>query len=277
MAWFKSKEQQAHDAVLQKRAAAVAALADAEARRDERAVEIALSPDPWAGEKDLDAVRRAREQLELCDTALANLGKLEAQRKAQAEAALRATRDRAERQKIGKLLKGSRHFEAAAKNLISSFDDMLEAGDEIRRLLPPGHDGFASAVSYTALRRLCEQELNRQGCNDPTHVNSRPGAPGTAYHGGFQRLTTPRLSEYLEEKLLRLFAFQTGQPVAPPKLLLSPPAAAAEPDPLPPPAISEPAPDPGPRPQDIAPPPPAFNPEAVHTDNPRPEAAGSMN
>ena len=258
MALFRSRQQQDIEAVAEKLAAERQNVEVAEQRLKDAALAAALSPDPWAAEPHHEALRRARERVELLENALEHAEALERQRQAQRQAELRATQNRAIAQHRGRLGKAARDYEKYTAWQVEAFDRMIAEGEAIKRLLPPDFGDFARAVSYPALRAACETEMHRVGMGNPADPNARPSAPGTSFRSTFHPLLTPPLADDLEARLLRLYNVLVGK--APPPI--EPPEAA--PEPIPEPPVAPPSADVEPAAQGTAAP-------AIDDDLPAPE------
>jgi hypothetical protein len=216
MAFFRAKTQDTVAAVRQKLDAAQTELASAQQRLTDRALDIALSTDPWEGEKEHDAIRRAEEKVRLFEMALAAAEAAEQQRLATVRAAERKSELRAIRQHIGRLLDGALAYEIGVQKSVDGFDRMLEAANAIRRLLPGDQAGenLRSILSYSTLHRAGQTELNRVGVG--IDAGGRSSAPGTTKTLMFQPKLTPPLKADLERRLLGAFSVLSGEAPPPP-------------------------------------------------------------
>jgi hypothetical protein len=207
------------DAVRAKLAEAEAAEVAAEAALRDGALAAALSPDPLAAEPQREALRRARDRVELLQHAAAAAEDAERQAVAKARAALRTSQNRSIRQKISALTKAAAAYQEGTAQCVAAYRDMLAAGEAIKRLLPREFDNFAAIVSPGPLEKACLSELARVGAHHPMHPGAPPNAPGAEWYGhdgahGSAR-DLPPLADRLRDRLLQQYQRLIGSSALP--------------------------------------------------------------
>lgn len=218
MALFKSREAEAVATIEAKLTAAEAEVEAADQRLRQAALDAALSPDPWAAEPHHEALRRARERVQLLRHALAEANRLENERKASLLAKERAQQNRAIAQHIGSAKRAAQRFQTAITNADSAFRELLEIGGQIEVLLPPHLvDPFRHIMSPHYTGEACHIEIGRQGRDNPNEVGARQPFPGSVRAGSsswYPSKVTP-LAEDLAGKLKAFHAMLVGHTEAP--------------------------------------------------------------
>lgn len=215
---FQSREKDAADALQMRLDTAHRELADAEQALRDAALEVGLADDPAEAARPYrERITAARAQIELLEDGLDAATQAEEARKRRVAADLRAGKNRSIRQKLAGMRRAAEDFQIGWKRCVEAFDLAVERGNEIRRLLPGGAEGFAHAVGYPALRALFEAEMARQGYALPEQEGSRTerqsSAPGTSRPGiTFYPKTHPKLAAVVEARFINgHFATLTGR------------------------------------------------------------------
>jgi hypothetical protein len=242
MGFFRGREADTVEVVRQKLETAEAEEIVAEGALRASALEAALSDDPaLATARRRENLNRAREAVELYRHALVAAEEAERQAVAKAQAALRASQNRAIRQKVGAMVKAAARYQEATAECVSAYREMVAAGDAVKRLLPAGFHDFAVAVSTPALDRFCLAELGRVGAEHPLD-QANPIAPNAEWyhpdvpHGSTVKQLSP-LADRLKDRLLQNYRHLVGAapppipiPVADPEPRRNKPALPAVPD-----------------------------------------------
>lgn len=219
MALFKRNAAYTTSTVKAKLAAADAEIAEAQRQLQDAALAGALDDTDLRADIASAELARLSQRRVVLIAALAAAEQAEAAEAARKLAAARAAQNRAIRQQIAQMVKHATAYQSATAEAVAAWRKLVETGDRIRRLLPPGSgpvEWLSHAVMPNHLRALGEAEIGRVGAAEPLIDDPGSSAPGARWehglpNGAYIKQLRP-LSERLEAELLGFFRQLTGEP-----------------------------------------------------------------
>ncbi len=196
----------------------------AQQRLEDAALASALDDTDTRGDAAAATLAALRQRREVLVAALISAEQAEAAEAARKLAAARAAQNRAIRQQVSQLIRHATAYQTAIGDATIAWRRMVDTGDKIRKLIPPGPRGewFALAVMPRRLTSRCLGEMARVGAAEP--LTHDVDLPGSSWHGhelalGMQHVRElPPLGERLERELLGFYRQMTGEtsPAPPP-------------------------------------------------------------